>query len=131
MKHVSRNAPQVLGEQTTLTETNTLPYGLKVEDYWHYMDEWEITDERKLEWLVQLVHLVKGFVDLGAGQDTVQSVLAKRFADRAIGTSKTGDKLISDSAQTAPNSATMLEHTHATPRTAPYLISDRKAGRDG
>ena len=58
-----------------------LPYSLIAKDYWHFMDSWDMNEAQKIEWLIQLAHIIKGFVDLGIGQDSVQMVLAKEFVD--------------------------------------------------
>lgn len=61
-----------------------LPYGLKLEDYWHFMDDWAITNEQKTAWVIELAHIVKGFVDWGIGQDTAQMLLAQNFVDKCL-----------------------------------------------
>ena len=60
-----------------------LPYGLKAQEYWHFMDDWDISDQQKAAWLVELAHIIKGFVDWGVGQDTVQALLARNFVDKS------------------------------------------------
>ena len=58
-----------------------LPYGLSAKDYWHFMDRWDMSEAQKIAWLIELAHIVKGFVDLGVGQDSVQTLLAQKFVD--------------------------------------------------
>ena len=58
-----------------------LPYGLNAEDLWGDLADWDATDQEKTEWLTALAHIVKGFVDWGLGQDTVQMLLAQNFVD--------------------------------------------------
>ena len=68
-------------------EDTELPYGLRAKDYWHSMDDWDISDQEKCEWLIQLAHLIKGFVDWGIGIDSVQTLLAQNFVDSFEGES--------------------------------------------
>lgn len=101
MQTFDRTANPTKGEfAITDPEELELPYGLNKEDFWAEMDDWEATDKEKLAWLTELAHIVKGFVDWGLGQDTVQMMMAKNFVDNQG----------NDNAPLALDSGNVLEH---------------------
>lgn len=89
-------------EVATAPPDAELPYGLNAKDYWHFMDRWDMSEAQKTAWLIELAHIVKGFVDLGIGQDSVQMVLAQKFVDC----------FEPDSDETPADSGNMLEQMH-------------------
>jgi hypothetical protein len=49
-----------------------------VEKYRHYLDEYDLTEEQKLEFLVTLKQMISHFVDLGFGRDATSLALNKK-----------------------------------------------------
>lgn len=97
---LSNPGPLDAMETSTSVPEAELPYGLNIEDCWYFMDDWEISEDEKIDWLIALAHMVKGFVDLGMGQDSVQRLLAQKFVD----------KFERESRQDSADSGNMLDH---------------------
>lgn len=58
------------------------PPGFDAARYWHFLEDWEVSDEDKSEFLRIMWALMNGFVDLGFGVDSV-SLLLRQWAESA------------------------------------------------
>jgi hypothetical protein len=66
--------------------TGVLPF--KAEKYLEYVDDLEMTEAQKIEFLRILWNIMSGFVELGFGVDSVMPILAQRALENGSGTVK-------------------------------------------